>query len=74
MNVEAMKRFEQMCEIYINGSEEVRQTILSFMSEEEKQAFLQGCGLYRMFTDEGYYKAVQYAMAETIYDEFRKEA
>lgn len=75
MNVEGMKRFEQMCEIYINGSEEVKALVLAYFdNEEDKKAFLTGCGLYRMFTDEHYYKAVQDAMADTMYKEFREEA
>ena len=36
----AMGRFEIMCEKYINGSKLERETILSFLSEDEKQTFL----------------------------------
>lgn len=69
----ALGRFEIICEAYIKGSEETRALILSFLSDDEKQTFLQGCGLYHLFTDTTFYKAAQDALAETIYNEFNAE-
>lgn len=68
----AMGRFEIMCERYINGSEREREVILSFLSDEERQTFLTGCGLYHLFTDPAFYRAVQESMGEALYKEFRE--
>lgn len=64
-----MERFEEMCRIYLSGSEEVKKTILSFLSEEEQQTFLQGVGFYKLFTQPTFYKAVRDSLAETIWNE-----
>lgn len=69
----ALGRFEIICEAYIKGSEETRALILSFLSDEEKETFLKGCGLYHLFTDTTFYKAAQDALAETLYNEFNAE-
>lgn len=69
----ALGRFEIVCEMYIHGSDKERAVILSFLSDEEKEVFLKGCGLYHLFTDKDFYEAAQDAMAETIYNEFNAE-
>jgi hypothetical protein len=69
----ALGRFEVMCELYNNGGEEVRNTILRFLPDEEKETFLKGCGLYHLFTDPAFYNATKNAMAETLYKEFTKK-
>lgn len=69
----ALGRFEIICEAYIKGSEETRALILSFLSDEEKETFLKGCGLYHLFTEPTFYKAAQDALAETLYNEFNAE-
>ncbi len=66
-------RFEIMCEKFIDGGELVRKTILSVLSPEEQHTFLCGVGLYRMFRDQRYYKAVQHAIGEQIYREAHPE-
>ena len=66
----ALGRFEIMCEMYIRGSEEVKAIILSFLSDEEKETFLKGCGLYHLFTDAAFYRAAQTALGEQLYNEF----
>ena len=68
-----MERFEKMCEMYIHGSDEVRATILSFLSDEEKETFLKGCGLYHLFTEPALYRAVQTTLGEQLYNEFNAE-
>ena len=64
-----MGRFEIMCEEYIDGNERIRNTILSALSPEDQQTFLIGVGLYRLFTDQAYYRAVRDALGEQIWTE-----
>ncbi len=65
-----MGRFEIICELFIDGDDKVRETILEALEPDERQTFLKGVGLYRMFRDDRYYKAVQQAVGE----QFMKEA
>lgn len=67
-----MGRFEIMCEKYIDGSERIRNAILSALSPEDQQTFLIGVGLYRLFTDQAYYRAVRDALGEQIWKEMHK--
>lgn len=67
-----MGRFEIMCEKYIEGNERIRNTILSALSPEDQQTFLTGVGLYRLFTDQAYYRAVRDALGEQIWKEMHK--
>lgn len=67
----ALGRFEIMAELYNIGTDEVKETILSFLeTEEEKQTFLMGAGLYKLFTNPTFYKDVQKCVGEIIYEEF----
>ena len=66
-------RFEIMCEKYIEGNERIRNTILSALSPEDQQTFLIGVGLYRLFTDQAYYRAVRDALGEQIWKEVRQK-
>lgn len=68
-NAEGMARFEEMCKMYLSGTEEVQQIILSFLSKEEKKTFLEGVGLYHLFTDEGFYKKACRTVGEQVYNE-----
>ena len=68
----AMGRFEIMCERYIAGNDMIRQTILSDLSSEDQHTFLVGVGLYRLFTDQAYYKAVRDALGEQIWKELHQ--
>ncbi len=70
----ALGRFEIVCEMYIDGSDEVKELILSLFSEEEKKIFLEGCGLYHLFTDSAFYNAAKTALAEQLYKEFTGDA
>ena len=66
----ALGRFEIMCELYINGSDEMREVILSRLDESEKETFLQGCCLYHIFTDDTFRKKAQAALGEQLYKDF----
>lgn len=67
----AMGRFEIVCEMYLEGGEEAREIILnSFDTEEERQTFLKGCGLYHLFSDPAFYRAAKDILAEQLYKEF----
>lgn len=70
----AMGRFELVCEAFINGSQQQREIILSMLDEHDRETFLKGCGLYRMFTDQLFYNAVEKAVGEQVYSEFQKQA
>ena len=65
-------RFELVCERYIFGTSEERKIILSIFDEEEKETFLQGCGLYHLFTDEDFYNKNCSAMGNQLYAELHK--
>ena len=67
----AMGRFEIMCERYINGSNRDREIILSFLTEDEKQTFLLGCGLYHLFTDKQFYEETRSSIGDQIYRDLR---
>lgn len=67
-----MGRFEIMCEKYIEGNERIRNTILSALSPEDQQTFLIGVGLYRLFADQAYYRAVRDALGEQIWKEMHQ--
>ncbi len=69
----AMGRFEIMCEKFIGGNERIRQTILSALSPEDQRTFLVGVGLYRLFSDQMYYKAVRDALGEQIWRDAHPE-
>lgn len=64
-----MERFEEMCRMYLNGSDEVKETILSFLNDEDKETFLKGVSFYKLFTQPDFYKAVCETVAERIYNE-----
>ena len=66
----ALGRFEIMCGLYNSGSDEVKEIILSFLTDEEKEIFVKGCGFYHLFTDPAFYRAAQKALAEQLYTEF----
>ena len=70
----AMGRFELVCEAFIDGSQQQRETILSMLDEHDRETFLKGCGLYRMFTDMRFYNAVEKAVGEQVYSELHKQA
>lgn len=70
----AMGRFELVCEAFIDGSQQQRETILSMLDEHDRETFLKGCGLYRMFTDQRFYNAVEKAVGEQIYHELHQQA
>ena len=74
MNVDGMERFEEMCRTYLNGSEEVKNIILSFLSEDERKMFLEGCGFYHLFTDESFYKSACENVGKQVYSYFDKQA
>lgn len=62
-------RFEIIAEAYIYGTKKQQEIILSFLEEKEKKTFLEGVGLYKMFTQPDFYKAVCGAVGERIYNE-----
>lgn len=61
-----MKRFETVAKAFINASKEAQAKVLEMMSETERKTFLEGVGLYRMFTDEIYYKKIETAVLKEI--------
>lgn len=66
----ALGRFEIMCEIYLNGSEKVRATILENLdSDEERETFLTGVWFYHLFTDRNFYNTARDTLAQQLYNE-----
>lgn len=66
-----MERFEEMCRMYLNGSDDVKETILNFLNDEEKETFLMGVGLYKLLTEPNYYKAVCQTVGEMVYNTYK---
>lgn len=70
--MEGYARFEEVCEAYLNADQEHRQHALEILDEGERETFLQGVCLYRMFTRPEYYRELKQAMGELMYQEFTK--
>lgn len=69
-----MGRFEILAELYMTGSDKVREIILSFFQDpEERRILLQGFGLYHLFRDQHLYKTVEQALAEQMWQEAHQE-
>ena len=56
----------------VRGTEAERQIILSFLSESEKETFLNAVGLYHLFTDQYFYNTIRSVVGKKIYEELRK--
>lgn len=67
-------RFELVCEAYSNANELQRARMLELLSADERQTFLKGCGLYRIFRDQRLYDAIKKAVGERIYKDIHGEA
>ena len=68
----ALGRFEIIAERYIYGTEVERQIVLSFLSDSEKETFLNAVGLYHLFTDQYFYEKVRDAVGKQIYKDLHK--
>ena len=66
-------RFEIICEKYLQGPDSVRKVILEMLDPEERHTFLVCCGLYHLFTDATFYRAMKTAMGEQLYEELHKK-
>lgn len=66
-------RFELVCEAYSNANELQRSRMIAMLSEDERQTFLKGCGLYRIFRDQRLYDAIKNAIGEKIYKDAHGE-
>ena len=67
-----MERFEQMCKIYLEGSDSVKEIILNQLDEEQRQTFLKGVSWYKLFTQPDFYEAVRDTVSEMVYEEFNR--
>ena len=65
-------RFEIIAERYIYGTEAERQIILSFLSDTEKETFLNAVGLYHLFTDQYFYDTIRDIIGKKIYEDFNR--
>lgn len=65
-------RFEIIAERYIYGNENVRKIILSFLSDSEKETFLNAAGLYHLFTDQYFYNTIRDIIGKKIYEDLHK--
>ena len=68
----ALGRFEIIAERYIYGTEVERQIVLSFLSDSEKETFLNAVGLYHLFTDQYFYEKVRDTVGKQIYKDLHK--
>lgn len=69
----ALGRFEVIAELYNIGTDEIKETILSFFeTEEEKETFLMGAGFYKLFTNATYHKAAQKVACEMFLESIKE--
>lgn len=68
----ALGRFEIVAERYIYGTESEKQIILSFLSDSEKETFLNAVGLYHLFTDQYFYDTIRDIIGKKIYEDFSR--
>lgn len=61
-----MKKFETVAKAFINAPKEAQDKALEMLNEQERKAFLEGVGLFRMFTDEVYYNKIKDMVAKEI--------
>lgn len=61
-----MKRFETVAKAFINAPKETQDKVLEMMNDQEREIFLEGVGLYKVFTDELYYKKIETAVLKEI--------
>lgn len=66
------ERFEKIAEAYLNANEEQQKAALNLIPEGQRNAFLEGVGLYHLLTDEAFFKAACKATCETVCNEFRR--
>lgn len=69
MNVEMMKKAEDMAEAYLKASNKARDAALSLMTEREREVFLMYVGAYHLMIDERFYNEVKDAMCESLLEE-----
>ena len=68
------KMAEEIAQQYINGSPEVRKTILNFFeTEDETQTFMQYVGFFEMFTSENYYKKIRDLTLKSFVEDLKKQ-
>ena len=65
-------RFEIIAERYIYGTENERKIILGFLSDTEKETFLNAVGLYHLFTDQYFYDTIRDILGKKIYEDLHK--
>lgn len=71
-SLDGLYKFEQVCEAFIDADQERQKRALEILDEGERETFLMGVALYRLFTRPDYYKEMKQAMAEKMYYEFRE--
>lgn len=62
-------RFEIICETYLSGTEETRDIIIENIPSEDREAFLNGVGLYHLLTGETFFRSVCEALAEQFWND-----
>lgn len=67
-----MYRFESAAKAFINAPKEAQDKALEMFTEEERKVFLEGVGLYRMFTDELYYEKIKAAVLKEVLEKAKK--
>ena len=66
------KRAEEIATRFINGSPEIRKTILScFETEGERHTFMQYVVFFEMFTNEAYYKKIKDLTFKSFIEELK---
>lgn len=58
IDIDGIKCFQEMCQIYVDGCTETKKVMLSFLNDSQKSVFLSLLGLYNIFTDEQYRKTI----------------
>lgn len=73
----ALKKMEDFArdvlKLPIEAQNELFKTLEETLTPDEVKCLKELVGLYRLHTDMKYYKAIENALAEQLYNEFKKE-
>ena len=66
------KQMEMIAESYLNADKETQEKILNIIPNEDKKAFLEFIGLYKLMTDKEYYNNIQNIVGKKVYETYNK--
>ena len=73
IDYKGLARFEAVAARFLQLNEEQQAQIVAMFPEAERKTFLEGVGMYHLFTDETFYKAIETTVGEQLYADLRAE-